>query len=86
MKDPVYKVKLKKISDSPSFLTSEEMQGTTLNLPKAGLAFIFFRDNSEDSSVYTTPVQHVEQIGNSYRFNTRNSIYHLEVIGEESVQ
>jgi len=86
VKEKIYKVKLKKIKSNHKNLRTEEVEGQTLTLPEVGKAFVLVGEalnpEADYRSVYTTEIKHVEKMGESYRFNTQNSIYHLDVLGE----
>lgn len=87
----MYKVKLTKIKSSHNNLRTDEIEGETEHLPEVGRSFILKAEPLENleanfRSVYTTEIEHVEKHENGYRFNTKNSIYHLEVLDESEKQ
>jgi len=79
---------LTKIRSNHSNLRTDVIEGETPALPNIGDDFILFSKSLDPKGairmVQTTNVKFVEQIGNTYQFNTENSVYKLEVLDETS--
>lgn len=81
----VYNVRLTKIKSNHTNLRTDEVEGQTLTLPEVGKAFILVGESltpgGDGRYVYTTEIKSIEKLGESYRFNTLNSTYQLDVLG-----
>lgn len=79
-----YKVKLTKIRSNHSNLRTDTVEGVVQNLPEVGSTLQLVGEGLEFGNrlVYTTEIKNVEQIDNTYQFNTLNSVYKLEVLEE----
>lgn len=65
---------------------NEVIKGKAYFLPRVGENYMVTRgDDPQDPwLLVTTQVQHVENIGNEYRFQTQNSVYKVVIKGGES--
>lgn len=77
----MYRVEAEKIKGSEAFLF-ERIRGTAATLPTVGEQYVIAGDHMP--MLITTPIQHVERIGDEYRFQTLNSVYKVRILGEES--
>ena len=82
-----YNVKLTKIRSSHEELRTDELTGFCNELPTLDLTFIMFAEGLESGEavrmVRTSRVQHVENMDNIINFGTENSLYKLEVLGDD---
>lgn len=76
-----YKVRLKLVrSDNPSVLDGI-MIGETSQLPEIGKRFqLIGESGGVEDLVVTAQIEHLEKLNNEYRFQTKNSFYHLEIL------
>ncbi len=80
----MYRVRLTKIQSNHTNLRTDVIEGETEKLPKKGGSFQMSSKGLEYGIrvVTTTEIQFVEKMDDNYRFNTLNSIYQLEVLGD----
>ena len=78
----MYNVKLTKIRSNHNNLRSNVIVGETSELPRLGEGFQMISEGLVFGTrrVWTSPIQHIEKIENTYRFNTANSVYKLELL------
>lgn len=77
------KVKLTRLSSTHENLRTTVVEGTSDALPEVGKPFKLIGEPLDPAAsfrmVYTTPIQHLEVVGDVYRCRTENSLYEIEV-------